>query len=227
MTAIYVLSSNAVQHPLLDCAGEYEQKTGTRVTFVFGATSDLRQKIDWEARGDVAVLTEEAMDALAQQDKIMGNTRMALARSPIAVAVRRGHPQPAIDTPENFKRALLGGQSVAYSRTGASGIYFAGLVERPGIAEQMKYILVAPERRSVADAVASGHAEIAIQQLSELLPAPGLEIVGPLPAELQKVTVFEAAGLACASESDAAAAFLAHLDASAPRLMHRHGLDPA
>jgi molybdate transport system substrate-binding protein len=221
-----VLCSNGVKGLMLDCISAYEREIGAKPTIAFGSAADLLQQIARETRGDVAVLTDEAIDDLAQRDAIVHGSRIPLARSGIAVAVRQGAPKPVIDTPEAFRRALLAARSVAHSRTGASGIYFAQLIERLGIAAELKDRLIVPHGRSVADVVASGEAELGIQQASELLPVAGIDIAGPLPGALQKFTLFEAGVLSRAADKQAATALLQFIAATSPPLLKRHGLEP-
>jgi molybdate transport system substrate-binding protein len=226
MTNIHILSTNAVERVLLDCIPEYERQTGVKVTVAFGATADLRNDIERGTRGDVAILAAEALDHLEARASIIPGTRVALARSGIAVAVRAGETKPEIDTPEAFRRALAAARAVAHSKTGASGLYFVQLIERLGMTEQLKRRLVAVEGKSAGAAVAAGEAELGIQQLSELLPVHGIEIAGLLPGDLQKFTVFEAAVLSCASDKQAASALLHFFAAGFPPLLQRHGLEP-
>jgi molybdate transport system substrate-binding protein len=226
MHVIHILSTNAVQPVLLDCIPEYERQTGVKVTIAFGPTADLRQKIESDASGDVAILAAETLDRLTARGSIVRDTRLALARSGIAVAVRAGKPKPAIDTPEGFRRALVAARSVAHSKTGASGIYFVQLTKRLGMIEELKGRLVAVEGKSAGEAVAAGEAELGIQQLSELLPVSGIEIAGLLPGNLQKFTLFEAAALSCSGDKEAATALLQFFAATFPPLLQRHGLEP-
>jgi molybdate transport system substrate-binding protein len=227
MTSLHILSTNAVERVLLDCVPEYERKRAVNVTIAFGATADLRQQIEGGARGDLAILASEALDRLAERDRLVAGSRVALARSGIAVAVRAGQPRPAIDTPEAFRRALVAARSVAHSKTGASGIYFVQLIVQLGMAEELKDKLVAVEGASAGAAVAAGKAELGIQQLSELLPVSGIEIAGLLPGELQKFTVFEAAALSCADAKEEATTLLQFFVEAFPSLLRRHGLEPA
>ena len=151
----------------------------------------LMDEIGKGASGDLTILTDEAIDDLIRQGKVAAGSRVDLARSAIGIAVRKGAPKPDIGTAEAFKRALLAAKAVCYSKTGISGIYFPTVMERLGIADEMKSKIVMPEPGVlVGTLVASGQAEIGVQQISELMPVPGIEVVGPLPAELQKMTSF-------------------------------------
>jgi molybdate transport system substrate-binding protein len=123
---------------------------------------------------------------------------------------------------------LLAAKSVAHSKTGMSGIYFPTVLARLGIAEEMKSKIVMPDPGTpVGEVVAKGDAEIGIQQISELLPVAGVEVIGPLPAELQKITTFSAGLLAAAKEPDAAKALVKFVAAQSPPLLAAKGLEPA
>jgi molybdate transport system substrate-binding protein len=224
MTIIHVFCSIAVERVMLECISSYERETGVRITVAFGTTADLRQEIERGARGDLAVLTREALDDLANRAIVIPSTRVGLARSGIAVAVRAGHPKPAIDTPAAFTHALLAARSVAHSKRGVGGIYFAQLIDQLGITAEMRGRLVVVDGKLTGEAVAAGEAELGIQQLSELLTVSGIDIVGSLPGDLQKLTVFEAAVLSCASDKEGATALLSHIAATSPALLQRHGL---
>jgi molybdate transport system substrate-binding protein len=143
------------------------------------------------------------------------------------MAVRKGAPRPDIGTPEKLKQALLAAKSLAHSKTGASGIYFAGLIDRLGLRDALKAKTIVRDG-IVADIAASGEAELAVQQISELMQSPGIDIVGPLPAELQQVTIFSAGVFTDSAQIGLAEAFVAHLASPAnAALIRRKGMEPA
>ena len=115
--------------------------------------------------------------------------RTDFAHSGVGLAVKAGAAKPDISTPEKFKAALLGAKSIARSKTGASGLYFAGLIERIGLADDLKDKLIVHDGLT-GEVAARGEAELAVQQVSELMQAKGVDIVGPLPGELQSITIF-------------------------------------
>jgi molybdate transport system substrate-binding protein len=175
------------------------------------------------------VLTAEAIDSLIQHGKVAIGSRVDVARSGIGVAVRKGAPRPDISTPEAFKRALLAAKKVSYSKIGASGIYSATiLMPRLGIVEQMKSRTVIPDPgMPVGTLVANGQADIGLQQISELMPVAGIDIVGPLPGDLQKMTTFSAGLCTDAKSPDAAKVLMTYLAAPAALpVLKRHGLEP-
>src|SRR4029077_17478172 len=158
------------------------------------------------------ILTAEAIDDLIKKGTVVAGSRVDIASSGIGLAVRKGASKPDIASPEALKRALLAAKSVAHSKTGMSGIYFPTVLERLGIADEMKGKIVMPEPGTpVGEVVANGEAEIGVQQISELLPIAGIDVVGPLPPTLQKITTFSAGLLAAAKEQEIAAALVKFL----------------
>ena len=178
---------------------------GLRVQF--HATQALLKSIAEGESADVVILTAEGIDSLVQQGKLIAASRVELGSSGVGIAVRAGAPKPDIRSVDALKRALLNAQSVAHSRMGASGIYFAQLLEKLGIADRLKKRVIV-EKGPVGAAVARGEAELGAQLLCELAPVPGIDIVGPLPEELQKLSVFAAAVMAGSAKRAAAQAFL-------------------
>jgi len=208
---IKVLSSNGVRAMLKELGPHYERTTGNKLNIEFDVANVLKTRIDSGEPFDVAILTGPALDELSKEGKVNAGTRADIARSGIGVAVRAGAPKPDISTVEAFKRTLLAAKSVAYTTQGASGIYFAGLLQRLGIAEEMKPKAKLLQGGAAAELVARGEAELAVQQISELLPVPGIDYVGPLPSELQNYTVFAAALAPNTKEAGPAASFIKFL----------------
>jgi len=223
-----ILCTNGVKSVMLDLIPAFERAGNTKVATTWGSTNALLRDLESGVGGDVAILTAEAIDALIKQGKAVAGSRVDLARSGIGVAVRKGAKRPDIASPEALKRALLAAKSVAHSKTGLSGIYFPTVLSRLGIADQMTSKIVIPDPSTpVGEVVAKGDAEIGIQQISELLPVPGIDIVGPLPEPLQKITIFSGGVLTAANEPDGAAALLKFVAAESPRLLEQKGLEPA
>jgi molybdate transport system substrate-binding protein len=228
IAAMEILCTNGVKSVMLDLIPAFERAGNTKVATTWGSTNALLKDLESGAGGDVAILTAEAIDALIKQGKAVAGSRVDLARSGIGVAVRKGAKRPDIASPEALKRALLAAKSVAHSKTGLSGIYFPTVLSRLGIADQMTSKIVIPDPSTpVGEVVAKGDAEIGIQQISELLPVPGIDIVGPLPEPLQKITIFSGGVLTAANEPDGAAALLKFVAAESPRLLEQKGLESA
>jgi molybdate transport system substrate-binding protein len=221
-----VLCTNGMKSVLLDLVPEFERSTGTKVVITWGSANGLMKELETGAAGDLAILTAEGIDQLVGQRKVAGG-RVDLARSGIGVAVRKGASKPDIGSPDALKRALIAAKSVAHSRTGMSGIYFPTVLGRLGITDEMKPKIVTPDSGTpIGEVVAKGDAEIGIQQISELLPVEGIEIVGPLPDALQKITTFSGGVLAAAKEPDAAKALLEFIAFRSPALLKQKGLEP-
>lgn len=227
MADLRVLSTMGLAGVLQAFGPEFEAAEGVRLDATFLATVRLVEQIRGGARGDVAILTAEAIDALVAEG-VLDHQRTDLARSFVGVAVRAGAPRPDISTPGAFVNALRNARSVALSEAGASGIFMAGLLGRLGIADEVGSKATVLSSGFTAALAASGQVEIAIQQVSELVVVPGVEIVGRLPAELGGVTMFSAAPFRAAPERDKAAALIAALAAPERAALYRKcGLEPA
>ena len=222
--AIRVLSTIGMRTVLEEVAPAFERAHGCTVARVYHSSVTLLQRIAAGETADAAVFTAPALDDLVAQGKVAGRTD--LARSGVGVAVRKDAARPDIGTAEAFRQALLAAKSVAYSKTGASGIYFAGLIERLGIADAVNRKAIVADG-VVGEFAARGEAEIAVQQIGELMQSAGVDIVGPLPPDLQSVTIFSAGVFTSSARPALAAAFVAHLAAPAHAALIRHkGMEP-
>ncbi len=222
-----ILCTNGLKSVMLALEPTLAGKSATRVALVWGSTVGLAKEIVDGSDGDLAVLTAEAIDELIARGKAVVGSRIDLARSGIGVAVRAGTTKPDIGSPESLRDALLAAKSVAHSKSGQSGIYFPTVLARLGIAEQMKPKLVVPEGSvPIGEVVARGEAEIGIQQISELRPVAGIELVGPLPRPLQKITTFSAGVLASANDARAARETLELIATASRPLLTAKGLEP-
>jgi molybdate transport system substrate-binding protein len=221
------LFSNGVKAVVLDLLPEFERASGVTPAITWGSTATLMGEIAKGAGGDVAILSDEAIDDLIRQGRIVAGSRVDLARSAIGMAVRQGAPKPDISSADALKQTLLSARTISYSKTGISGVYFPTVLERLGIAAQVAAKTLIPTPGVlVGDLVAKGDAAIGVQQISELLPVPGIEIVGPLPPELQKLTVFSAGLFVGANQPRAATALVALLTSPLARPVYqRKGLE--
>jgi molybdate transport system substrate-binding protein len=209
---VTLFSTLAVRKALDDVIFDaFTTETGIAVDPVFDPTTQLVRRIDAGETFDVMIGITGSFDPLAERGIVDLTTRVPIARTGIGLAVPPGAAHPDISTRESFVAALLAARSVAYSRTGASGIYFAGLVEELGIADEINSRATVIEKGFIANAVCDGRADIAIQQLSELLFVPEAEIVGPFPAEVQHYTEFAATLGTASAENGDARAFLYYL----------------
>jgi molybdate transport system substrate-binding protein len=222
---IRILSTIGMRTVVEALAPAFERRNGCTVTRVYDSSVALMQRIAAGESGDAAVFTAAAIDALIAQGKVAARTD--LTRSFVGIAVRTGAPRPDISTPAAFQQTLLAAKSIARSQTGASGLYFASLIERLGLGDALG------PRITVQDGIvgrlaARGEVEIAVQQISELMQADGIDIVGPLPDALQSVTVFSAGVFKSSREAALANALIADLAAPAhAALIRQKGMEPA
>lgn len=201
---------------------------GGRLDILWGPTTVIQGKLAEGARPDVVLVLSGAMDTLEAEGLILPGSRADVCRSRYGVAVKAGAPHPRIDTLEAFKDTLTGARSVAYSRSGASGIYFAGLLPRLGIADAINAKATIIPQGFTATKLVSDEADIAVQQISELMVVPGIEVVGPYPDGAQEETTFCAAILREAKAPDEARRFLSVLtDPGAAEAYRASGLEPA
>src|ERR1700736_5013852 len=188
---------------------EFERKTGHTIVTVYGASMGsapdaIPNRLQSGESADVVILASSALEELVKKDKVIPGTRVDLARAFIAVAVRAGAPKPDITTLESLKRTLLAAKSIAYSGS-VSGVYVSTeLFQRLGIADAIRSKCIKVDTEMVGTVVARGDAEIGFQQLSELLPIAGIDILGPIPQEVQKITVYSG-GVAVHSKQPAVA----------------------
>lgn len=221
---IKILSGGAQRTLMIEIVPLFERATGSKVEIEFRLTSVLQKEIEAGAVFDVALLPRPELEDLARQGKIAADIT-DVTRSTVGLAVRAGAPKPDIASVEALKRALLAAYSIAYS-DGPSGAYIGELLKRLGIAEAM-----APKTkltgRPVAELVAAGEVELGMQQIVALLPVPGAELVGPLPAELQNVIIYAAGVSTGAAEPAAARGLIGFLRTpEAHRLIRAKGMEP-
>ncbi|HLI99641.1 MAG TPA: substrate-binding domain-containing protein [Bradyrhizobium sp.] len=211
---------------------EFEKTTGHKVITAYGPSmgttaNAIPVRLDRGEPADVLILVGYALGDLIKQGKVMPNSRVDLVNSKIGVAVKAGAPKPDISSAEAVKRALLAAKSVAYSDS-ASGVYVSTeMFEKLGIADAMKDKARKIPATPVAEIVARGEAELGFQQISELKPVGGIDIIGPLPDALQKVTVFSAGIASVSKEPEAGKALIKFLSSPAAReTIVNSGLEP-
>ena len=227
-----VMTSGAFTEAYLKVIPEFERRTGHTVVTRFGASlGDAPDSIPSRLRRgepvDVVIMAAGALDDLVRQGSVAAGSRVDLVRSAIGLAVRAGAPRPDISSVAALTRALRNAKSVAYSAS-ASGVYLSTeLFPRLGIADEMKAKSRKIESERVAAVVARGEAELGFQQISELLPVHGIDYVGPLPQEVQRVTVFAAGVATAARDARAARALIAFLASPAVEpAIRTSGLEP-
>jgi len=225
---IQVMSSLAIREAYLELVPKFESQTKHKVVTSWVGMVDILKRVKGGETTDLIIGSAAALDELIKAGKIEPASRSDLVKSGVGVAVRAGAPRPDISSGEAVKRALLKARSIAYS-SGPSGVYLTGLFERWGIAEQLKpKITQTPPGVAVGDVVARGDAEIGFQQVSELLPVAGIDYIGPLPPDIQVITVFSG-GVHVAARQPAAAKELIKFLASpaAAPVIRKKGMEPA
>jgi molybdate transport system substrate-binding protein len=224
---IKVLCSNSSHAVMKELIPAFERASGHKVSISYDTAILTLSRIKSGETADLVILNAPAIDELTKQGRIAAGSRRTLARCGVGIAVRAGAPKPDIGSVETFKRALLDAKSIAHTEAGASGIHFSGLIERLGIAAQVKAKARTRPGGLIGELVAKGEAELAVQQIPELMAVAGIELVGPLPQELQSITTVTAAVFADARQPDAAREFLAFLSTpAAARVFKAKGLEP-
>jgi molybdate transport system substrate-binding protein len=229
---VKVVSSGGFSAAYKELAPQFEQKTGDKLITGWGPSmGTTKDAVPTRlARGediDVLIMVGYALTDLAKQGKVIPGSEVELARSNIGVAVKAGAPKPDISSAESLKQALLSAKSIAYSDS-ASGVYIQNeMFKKMGIADQVAGKAHMIPATPVGEIVAQGEAEIGFQQISELKPVPGIDLVGPLPASLQKVTIFSAGVVAGSKHQDEAKALIAFLSSpAAAGAITASGMDP-
>ena len=223
---VRVLSTLALKGAMSHLTDRYQAATAMRIAADFAPTVGLLERLRKGEAADVVILTREGLDELVAEGAVAADSKVDLARSYVGLAVKGGAAHPDIATKEALCKALLAARSVAYSRIGASGIFFARLIEQLGIAADINVRAVITAGFT-AERLITGEADLAVQQISELKQVPGVEIVGPVPYELQTPAIFSAGRMTAsklAAEANALLTFLASRDV-APAL-RESGLEP-
>jgi molybdate transport system substrate-binding protein len=221
---IKLLSAGAMKSIVSELAEQFQKETGHTVVIVdSGPVGTMQKRLIEGEPVDLVILSDTAINFLISKGYVIGGTRTDLARTAIGVAVREGAARPDISTSETFKRTLLEAKSIVYvdpARGATSGVHFAEVLQRLGIADAVKPKTVLVPGGAAAEKVATGEAEICVHQISEILPVKGVTLVGPLPRDLQKVTTYSAGVPARVSVPDVALAFVAFMARPAvkPRL---------
>jgi len=224
---IRMLSTLALKGAVHRLADNYEASTATRIEADFAPTLALLDRLRSGENADVVILTREGLDALAGEGRVVPASCVDLARSYVGITVSEGFAHPDITTEAALSTALLAARSVAYSRLGASGIFFAQMIERMGIAAEVNAKATITPSGFTAERLVTGEADLAVQQISELKQVAGIEVVGPIPFALQTPAVFSAGRMTASSKIDPFERLLRYLASPevAP-LLRDTGLEP-
>jgi molybdate transport system substrate-binding protein len=227
---VKVICANAMMQVLGAVSGEFERATGHKLLITYGPAGAIRNRIAANEVADVAIVPTPILDQLTSLAAVLPGSRVDVAKVGIGLAVRSGAPRPDISSPEALKTTLLAARSISHGDLvsgGVSGPHFMKVLERLGIAAQVDSRRMVATGLAVAKRVADGESEIAINQISELVGVDGVELVGPLPDELQNTTSFSAGVLANGKEPEAARALLEFLvGPAAIRAIRATGMEP-
>jgi len=225
MSDIKVMLSAAFKEAYLELVPEFERASGHKVTSFWVPSVQMMSRLKGGEVVDLVILSAAALEDLRVAGIV--SERNDLAKSGIGVAVKTGASKPDISSGDAVKRAVLAAKSVVYS-TGPSGIYLIGLFQRMGIAEKIQGKIRQVQGEPAGGVVARGEAELGFQQMSELLPVPGIDVIGPLPPDIQQITVFSAGLHASTRAPDAARALVKFLKApAAAPVIRKKGMEPA
>ncbi len=223
-----VIASTGVYSVMQQMIPGFERQTGIKLAVTYDTSNIILQRVQAGEAADLIILTSSAIDDLIRQGKVAAAGRTNLASSGIGLAIRAGEKHPDIGTPEALKKTLLEAQSIAFTGTGASGIYFLTVANQLGIGEQVKAKAISPPGGHIAKLVAAGDAQLGVQMKSELLGVPGSEYIGPLPAPLQMNTVFTVGIFSNSSHVAQALELVRYLSAPAQAPIYQKlGMDPA
>jgi molybdate transport system substrate-binding protein len=224
---IRLLSTLALKGAIANLAGQYEASSGVRIDADFAPTLALLDRIRGGEGADVVILTQEGLAELAREGRVAAASCVDLARSYVGLAVKAGAVHPDIANEAALRATILGARSVAYSRIGASGILFAQLIEHLGVVAEVNARATIIPSGFTAERLITGEADLAVQQISELKQVAGIEVVGPIPRELQTPAVFSAGCMTSSQKAGQADRLLRYLaSAEVAPVLRESGLEP-
>ena len=225
---IRLLAAGAIKEIFLELAPQFESSTGNKVVATWTGAGDIKKRIGAGEAFDLVIVGAPDVDAFIKDGKMASGSRVDIAGSGVGVAIKAGAPKPDIGSSEAVKKALLSARAVAYS-SGASGVYVQRLFERLGIAADMK--AKSKQTQSgvrVAQYLASGEADLGFQQVSELVHEPGIDFLGPLPADIQNITNYSSGIPVGSTAPEPAKALQAFLSApAAAPVIRKNGMEPS
>lgn len=228
MATIRLFVSNSLRGLLSELIPPFERTSGNTVSISYDPAKVIMERIARGETADLAILGGSAIEDLIKDGKVAPGSKRRIASCGVGIAVLAGAPKPDIGTVDSFKNALLAAKSIAWTQEGASGIYFTKLIERLGIAGPVQAKAVRKPGGLIGELVAARKAELAVQQVPELMAVTGIELVGPLPREIQMTTVSVAGIFSGASQPAAAQALIDFLSTQASaRVFKARGLEPA
>lgn len=221
-----ILCTTALKSAILEIAPNFEKLEKTMIDFHFGPTTALLQDLNNWTNIDLVILTQEGIDGLINANKLQA-PRKDIASTAIGVAMKAGTPKPDISTAPSFKKFLIDAPSLAYTSDGVSGMYISDLIKHLNLTDSLASKTKRVKGGYAGDLIVKGEAAFALQNMSELRAVPGLEIVGLLPNEFQRITMFSGALTVSTKRDELSAAFLMALDEpNAQTIFKLHGLEP-
>ncbi|MCP3399487.1 substrate-binding domain-containing protein [Bradyrhizobium sp. CCGB20] len=227
MEKIRMLSTLGLMGAMRGLSSAFETASGIHVDADFAPTLALLKRLRDGEAADLVILTREGLDEMIGEGRVLAGSAADLARSFVGIAVQAGQAHPDISSEAALRKSLLSARSVAYSRLGASGVYYAQLIQRWGIAADINAKATIVEQGFTAERLVTGEADLAVQQISELKQVDGIEVVGPIPHDLQTPAVFSAGRMANAKQAEAADRLLRYL--ASPEVvpvLRQSGLEP-
>ncbi len=224
---ITILASNGVKAAVVELIPQFERETGHKLKFTWGASNLLAKQVESGEAFDVVIVTPSLIKGLIQQGKVVDGSAVNLARVGLGVAVKQGAPKPDISTVEAFKSTMLNAKAIAYTTAGQSGLHFISVTEKLGIADQVKAKGKTIPGGAAAEFIVKGEADMAVQLIPELASVPGVEVVGPFPAELQSYIVLTGGVGINAKDKVAAQALIKYLTTPAAiSVIKAKGMEP-
>jgi molybdate transport system substrate-binding protein len=223
---VRVLASGAVKETLTELAPQFEKASNQKLAITWAGTVDIKKKMAAGEVYDLVICASPEMETFIKDAKILGNSKVDLVRAGVGIAIKPGSPKPDLSSGDTLKQALLAAKSVGYS-SGPSGVYLQSLFEKLGIADQIKAkAKITTPGVPVATLIRNGEAEIGFQQVSELIHEQGVDFLGPIPADVQKFTVFSSGVPVAATEQIGARALQKFLNApAAAPVIKKNGLE--
>jgi len=227
MEKVRMLSTLGLMGAMRSLSSAFDAASGIHVDADFAPTLALLKRLRAGEAADLVILTREGLNEVIGEGRVIADSAADLARSYVGLAVRKGAPHPDIANEPALRETLLAARSIAYSRLGASGVYFAQLIVRMGIATEINAKATIVEQGFTAERLVSDEADIAVQQISDLKQVEGIEVIGPVPQELQTPAVFSAGRMVNAKQAEAADRLLRYL--ASPEVvpvLRQSGLEP-
>jgi molybdate transport system substrate-binding protein len=223
---VKIMAPRAIWTILNEAGPEFERTTGHKLNVSVDLAAVVVRRVNSGEPFDIAVATPAQIDALVKDGKLVADTRTDLTRAGIGVEVRKGAPKPDIGSVDAFKRAMLEAKSIGYLKIGTSGAMVAAMLQRIGLSDAIKDKLVLPEDDVVSEMVAEGKIEIGMVNISQILTTPGVDLVGPLPAELQSYIVFSGGVSSKSAAPEAARALIKFFKGPAVPIIKAQGMEP-